>query len=314
MRWVLASLGMGLHLCLSACATDKAPPAHRDGGDDVVENREGTVSVNGAELYYSTRGSGPACLVLSAIGSEPYKRLTPPPLTERLRLVHVDLRGGGRSTGNPADLTFEVLADDLDAVRKELGVDQVAVLGHSILGALAIEYARRRPESVSHVILAGTPPNGDIPSLAAKGAAFFEEDASEDRKQVLRDNLANLPEEASMGESMYAQTPMRFYDARFDAAPLFAEAESNPELLAHIMGTLSPGWSIRAEPSSLRVPIFIALGRHDYVFPHYLWDDVVDTLPNATLRIFEKSGHQPFFEEPAAFADAVSQWMAADQE
>ncbi len=147
----------------------------------MVNNREGTVSINGAELYYSTQGSGPTCLVLSAIGSEPYKRLTPPQLADRLRLVYVDLRGGGRSTGNPADLTFEVLAGDLEA--------------------------------------------------------------------------------------------------------------------------------IRAESSSLRVPIFIAQGRHDYTVPYVLWDGVVDALPNATLRLFEKSGHQPFFEEPAVFADALSKWM-----
>lgn len=276
----------------------------------MVESREGTVSVNGAELYYSTRGSGPPCLVLSAIGSEPYKRLTLPQLAERLRLVYVDLRGGGRSTGNPADLTFEVLADDLEAIRGELGIDQVAVLGHSILGMLAIEYGRRRPESVSHVIVVGTPPSGDMASLAAKSSAFFEEHASEDRKQLLRDNLANLPEGASMEATMHAQTPMRFYDARFDAAPLFADADVKPGLLRHIMGTLTLGWTIGAEASSLRVPIFIAQGRHDYTVPHVLWDGVVDTLPDATLRVFEKSGHQPFFEEPVVFADALSKWMA----
>ena len=109
------------------------------------------VSVKGAELFYSTRGSGPSCLVLSAIGTEPYKRLTPPQLSDRLRLVYVDVRGSGRSTGDPTDLTFEVLAADLEAIRVDLGVDRIAVLGHSILGVLAIEYGRRRPASVSRV-------------------------------------------------------------------------------------------------------------------------------------------------------------------
>lgn len=51
-----------------------------------------TVSVQGAELYYATRGTGPACLVPSAIGTEPYKRLTPPQLSDHLRLVYVGLR------------------------------------------------------------------------------------------------------------------------------------------------------------------------------------------------------------------------------
>jgi len=107
------------------------------------------VSAKGAELFYSTRGQGPACLVLSAIGTRPYERMTPPELSDRLKLVYVDLRGGGRSTGDPADLTFDVLADDLEAVRIDLGVEKIAVLGHSILGILAFEYGRRRPASVS---------------------------------------------------------------------------------------------------------------------------------------------------------------------
>jgi len=279
------------------------------GVKDMVENKEGTVPVKGAELYYSTRGSGPTCLVLSAIGSEPYKRLTTH-LTKHLRLVYIDLRGGGRSTGNPTDLTFEVLAEDLEAIRCELGVDQVAILGHSILGVLAMEYGRRRPGSVSHVILVGTPPSGDMASLAAQSSAFFQEHASENRKQRLNHNMANLPEGASMGATMHAQTPMRFYDARFDAAPLFAEAVVKPELLGHIMGTLTPSWTIGSISSSLHVPIFIAQGRHDYTVPYVMWDGIADTLPNAVLRIFEKSGHQPFFEEPVLFADALSQWMA----
>jgi proline iminopeptidase len=275
----------------------------------VSEAKEGTVSVNGAELYYSTRGKGPTCLVPSAIGTEPYKRLTPPQLSDRLSLVYVDLRGGGRSTGNPADLTFEVLASDLEAIRGELGVDHVAILGHSILGVLAIEYGRRCLGSVSHVIAVGTPPTGDMALMSGKSASFFEEHASGDRKRLLQDNLAQLPEDASMGETMHAQTPMRFYDARFDATPLFAEADVKPALLEHIIGTLTFGWSFSAEPSSLQVPIFIALGRHDYVVPYVVWDGVADALPNATRRIFEESGHQPFFEEPEVFADVLSEWM-----
>ena len=203
-----------------------------------------------------------------------------------------------------------MLADDLEAIRGDLGVDRVAVLGHSILGVLAIEYGKRRPGSVSHVIAVGTPPSGDMASLAERSSAFFEEHASEERKRLLRENLASLPEDASMGATLQAQTPMRFHEARFDAAPLFAGADTDPGLLRHIMGTLTAGWNIRADPGSLRVPIFIALGRHDYTVPHVLWDGIVDALPDARLHLFERSGHQPFFEEPEVFAEAVSSWMA----
>jgi proline iminopeptidase len=267
------------------------------------------VSVENAELHCSIRGSGPSCLVLSGMGTRPYERLTPGTLSDHLRLVYVDLRGSGRSTGKPGDLTFDSLADDLEAIRVDLGVDRIAVLGHSILGILAIEYARRRPESVSHVIVVGTTPRGDMAWLSAKAAAFFGEDASEDRKEALRENLAALPPGASVMQTLLAQTPMRFFEARFDAGPLFAERAGNPQLLMHVIATLAPGWDVTADIASLRVPIFIAMGRHDYTVPWTLWTGIAERLPRTTLQIFDRSGHHPFFEEPERFVEAVTGWM-----
>ena len=58
-----------------------------------------TVTVNGVELFYTMHGTGPACLVPSAMGTAPYERQMPPRLLDHLTMVYVDLRGGGRSTG-----------------------------------------------------------------------------------------------------------------------------------------------------------------------------------------------------------------------
>jgi len=271
-----------------------------------------TVSVNGAELFYSTRGNGPLCLVLSGIGTKPYERMTPPQLTDRFTLAYVALRGSGESTGEPTDLTFDMLAEDLEAIRADLEVARIAVLGHSITSVLAIEYGRRCPESVSHVITAGALPSGDMTRLAAKATAFFERDASEERKQILRDNLAKLPAGASPGQFMFAQTPMRYFAPRFDAVALFAEAIARPEFLQHVLGPLTQDWDVTASSSGLRVPLFLAHGRYDYIVPYVLWDGIPAQLPNATLEIFERSGHQPFFEEPDRFVAAVTDWMARE--
>lgn len=261
-----------------------------------------TVSTKGADLYYTTRGRGPVCLVPSSMGTKPFELQMPSRLSDCFQLVFVDLRGSGRSTGNFADLTFDLLAEDLEAIRMDLGAEKVAILGHSILGSLAIEYGRRRPASVSHVITAGAPPRGDMAWVAAKSKEFFEADASEERKEILRDNLARMP-------PLLAQTPMRFFDARFDAAPLLADAVYNPAVFAHLLGPLTHDWDVTAGSDSLRVPIFLAHGRYDYVVPHHLWDGIVETLPDATFRLFERSGHQPFFEEPDEFVAAVLEWM-----
>jgi proline iminopeptidase len=267
------------------------------------------IAAQGAELHCTVRGEGPVCLVLSAMGTKPYERMMPAQLSERMRLVFVDPRGGGQSTGEAADLTFEVLAQDLDAIRSAMGAARVAVLGHSILGVLAIEYARRRPQSVSHVITVGTPPRGDMAWLAAKAAEFFEQDATEDRKCVLRENLEALGPDAPPGLAFIARTPTRFFDARADISSLFEGAEGMPALLGHLMGELTRGWDVTRDASSLRVPILLAHGRYDYTVPWVLWDGVAEKLPAATRRIFERSGHLPFYEEPKQFAKAVMDWI-----
>lgn len=164
------------------------------------------------------------------------------------------------------------------------------------------------------MIAVGTPPSGDLARLSAEAGRFFEQDASEERKWILRDNLAKLPPGASLGQTLFAQTPMRFFDARFDAAPLFAEAEFRPGLLKHIMGTLAPAWDVTVGSTALRVPILIAQGRYDYTVPCVLWEGIPPKLANATLQIFEQSGHQPFFEEPDQFAVALTDWMTGQRQ
>ncbi len=268
------------------------------------------VSVDGAELFYSTRGTGVPCIVPCILGTKQFERMTPPPLTDSFKFIYVDLRGGGKSTGDPGDLTFDVLASDLEAVRTHEGAERVVVLGYSIVGVLAIEYGRRCPGTVSHVIAAGTPPAGDVPKLVQAGTAFFEADGSEERKTILRENVAKLPPGTPPTQAVFAQTPMRFFDPRFDALPLFAEADFKPRLFERVLGPLTADWDVTVDMSSLCVPILLAHGRYDYVSPYTMWSGIVEALPDATQHVFERSGHQTFFEEPQRFAEVVREWMA----
>ncbi|MFN7962959.1 MAG: alpha/beta hydrolase [Thermoanaerobaculia bacterium] len=269
------------------------------------------IAVPGAELSCSVLGQGPTCLVLSSLGNEFYRRQFLPPIPDRLKLVFVDLRGTGESSGECSDLDFDRLAEDLEAVRRGIGAERVAVLGHSILGLLAIE-AGRRLTSISHIIAVGTPPSGDMAALSVKANAFFAEDASPERKARLAENFARLGPAPTLREGLLAQTPMRFFDWSFDAAPLFEGAVASEKLMSHLFGKLAPGWDVRTTAAQQRAPLFLAHGRYDYAVPSTLWEGIAEALPRTTRHLFEKSGHQPFFEEPEAFAEAVLGWMAQE--
>jgi proline iminopeptidase len=93
----------------------------------------------------------------------------------------------------------------------------------------------------------------------------------------------------------------------FDVAPLYATADVKPVFFAHLMGGLTASWEVTA--GELRTPLLVAHGKHDYVSPYTMWDDVLTKLPTATAVLFDRSGHQPFFEEPERFGEVMAEWM-----
>ena len=115
--------------------------------------REGYVPVDGAQLFTRTVGSGPPVIVLHGGPDFDHTYLLPEldQLAAHARLVYYDQRGRGRSAigVEPNDVSIASEIADLDALRRSLGVDAVAILGHSWGGLLAMEYTTRHPDRVS---------------------------------------------------------------------------------------------------------------------------------------------------------------------
>jgi len=88
--------------------------------------------------------------------------------------LRYDQRGCGLSDGAPASLSLEGWSTDLEAVANALGLSRFALFGMSQGGAIAIAYAARHPERVSHLVLLGTPVRG---MLHRDGTAEQQEEA-----------------------------------------------------------------------------------------------------------------------------------------
>ncbi len=76
--------------------------------------------------------------------------------------IRYDQRGCGLSDAAPASLSLEAWIGDLEAVANALGLRRFALFGMSQGGAIAIAYAARHPERVSHLVLLGTPVRGKL--------------------------------------------------------------------------------------------------------------------------------------------------------
>jgi pimeloyl-ACP methyl ester carboxylesterase len=88
-------------------------------------------------------------------------------------VVTYDQRGIGRSSSpqaDPANYTLEKYAEDLDAVREAIGIDQVHLFGHSWGGIVAMRYATLYPEQVRSILLMGSGPPTRAQTLKCQNA------------------------------------------------------------------------------------------------------------------------------------------------
>src|SRR5678809_905434 len=76
------------------------------------------------------------------------------------RLVRYDERGNGMSQRDVSDVSFDTWVRDLEAVVDAAGLDRFPLLGISQGGPIAVAYAVRHPERVSHLVLHGSYPTG----------------------------------------------------------------------------------------------------------------------------------------------------------
>ena len=315
-RWAFA-----LALSVSAaCATNPhrvlpAPAA-------AIATDTGTVVSSGFRLRYIAEGAGTPTLV---VGSAPYyARAFSRNLRKHLRLVFVDHRGftapPGRS--DTAAFAMDSLIDDIERIRRQLGLARVAIMGHSGHAFMALEYAKKYPANVSHVIMIGVAPDfGEANSRAIE--QYWQATASADRKAAMAANLQRVPDAAldrlaprdRFVASYVRDGPRAWYDPRFDASALWEGVEINMDMLNHVWGRTFAQIDITRGLNTLDRPVFLALGRFDYlVAPPRTWDRVRPVFRDLTVRIFERSGHTPQYEEAARFDEELVRWISGQRE
>lgn len=270
------------------------------------------VAADGTKLHYVVDGSGIPCVVVN--GSH-YQRVFSKDLRRHLKLVFVDFRHSSEAEAAAKldDITLDTLLDDIDQVRKALGFNRVAVMGHSLPSVIALEYARKYPEHTSHLILIGSPPSVIPPK---ESEAFWQSDASEARKLADKRNLERIKDEdlkkAPPGQAwklLFVRNGAHYwYDPSYDSSWMLEGIALNMNLMPRVAG-LFRDYDFGKRAPRATTPIFLALGRYDYLVPYHMWDGRKDSFPNLSYNLFEKSGHYPMFEEPALFEKKLLEWM-----
>lgn len=232
-------------------------------------------------------------------------------------MVFYDHRCNGRSEGaEVSSMTWENLTADAEALRQTLGFDKWAVLGHSFGGMVALEYALRYPQSLSHLLLLDT--CGDTrwvqqnaPEILAKrgySAATVKTAQRFFNGQIAPNEM--VPAMLKLARAYYRRlSPLLLTHE----VVLGLRIKSRPEALIFGYSQLLKGWTVMDRLSEIKVPTLVMAGRDDFQFPPEHQAALAAGIANAHLEIIERAGHNAPTERSAEVIRAVKNFMSATQ-
>jgi len=273
-------------------------------------------SIRGVSLFVKVIGQGyPLVLMHGGPGLDHTSLRALQPLADQFTLIFYDHRCNGRSEGaKVSSMTFENLTADADALRQTLGFDRWAVLGHSFGGQVALEYALRYPQSLSHLILMDT--GGDqwwvqhnAPELLESRG--FSSAAVQAARRFFSGQLA--PKEFFPVSMKYARA--YYYNssrwAMVRGAISGFDLKARPEATIFGYGQLLPGWTVMDRLSEIEAPTLVMAGRDDFLFPPEHQAALAGGIPDAQLEMIERAGHEAPSERPVAVVRAVRNFLGS---
>ncbi|MFI5285564.1 MAG: alpha/beta hydrolase [Candidatus Dormibacteria bacterium] len=251
---------------------------------------------NGIDIHYRISGDGPETVVLvNGVGDdlEGWAMQLDPLVAAGLRVITFDNRGVGRSSAPPGPYSSREMAADTKGLADAIGLSGFHLVGVSMGGVIAQEYALAYPDDLRSVVLANTFARPD----AFTRAAF--------------DTWGQVAESAGMQLMMRQQAPWVFSPAFYEAHPdqlatMVAEMERSSQpasaFSAQIAALVTHDSAERL--GSLQTPALVLAADDDIIIRLSLSHRLYEELPHGSWAIVP-GGHAAFVENPDPWNRAV---------
>jgi pimeloyl-ACP methyl ester carboxylesterase len=222
-------------------------------------------------------------------------------------LILPDTRGTGDSAvpADPSTYRCDRLARDVEALRAELGLERLDLLGHSAGGSLALVYASVYPERIGRLVLLspGMGPLGldvtDAQQQAAMRRRSGEPWYQEAQAAVQAAEAGDASAETRLGY-------MPFFYGRWDDAARahalvgFSERARAVQAGFHAAGAFDPP-AVRAGLARITAPVMMYVGQTEIGPTPDVAAEAVGLFPGWELTVQPGAGHYPWLDDPAWF-------------
>ena len=267
-----------------------------------MEKQNGFTEVNGTRLYYELAGSGHPLVLIHGFTLD--TRMWDAQFemfAQYYRVIRYDVRGFGKSA-LPTSESY-AHADDLKALLEHLGISHAYVLGLSMGGEIAINFALTYPETTRAL----------VPVDSALEGFQASEEWTEEWDELVR----------VLG-SMYREGRLQAAIEFWLNSPLLKPALEKPGLKFRLVQNADySGWHFFNEdpvrnpdpPAAQRldkinVPTLIIVGERDLPDFHAIADTLQQEIPNARKVVLPRVGHISSMEDPDRFNEVVLSFLA----
>jgi proline-specific peptidase len=278
------------------------------------------VTVSGGRSFeYVSQGKGPATLLVhpgGPGGTYHYLRALLKLASSNLRVVLFNPRGCGHSWApkRAGEYTIPNLAEDVEAIRRALKIEELHLLGYEAGGFVALEYAHRYPRLLTSLLLCGTA--GSAEEIRAANRLMFACASPRQRARLRAIGRAKAFDSPEYQE-LYDKIREPFYTRFLTETPRDLKATKlNPVVFRTMMspegdlyavdGTMKD-WDGRKYYSKIEVPCVVVAGRYDY----FLASSVVmaERIQPAHLRVLAQSSHLAILEQPREFLAIIREFL-----
>lgn len=284
-------------------------------------------SIRGTEIYFDVEGVGlapegdrmverqPAFILHGGPGGD-HTTFKPSfgALADRLQLIYLDHRGQGRSArGDPATYTLDEAVEDMEALRRHLGLGPIASIGTSYGGMVAMAHAARYPAAVSHLVLVVTAAHhGFLPAAQQIVDSRGTPEQKEAWAALLAGELTTLDKVQDYYMAMGPLYAYRFDKAAYEIGRRRTIPSPDAMNAAFAPGGFLRSFDLRPELSRIAAPTLILAGAHDWICPPAFSEEIHRLIPGSRLEIFKDSSHSIRGDEPERFFGEIRRFLGLD--
>ncbi|HSM71626.1 MAG TPA: alpha/beta hydrolase [Anaerolineales bacterium] len=227
-------------------------------------------------------------------------------------IVFYDQRGTGKSSvvekGGQCTLADQLT--DLEALQEHLEYDQIDILGHSWGGFLGMAYTARFPNKVHKLILV----DSAAPKLADTLFLFKNIFPETVERQNAVAFAVEMGDEDAIQSDLTEYVTMLCYSAeKRDAWVAQADTTGYRHHVNQMLWQDAQRFNLNPELRKFRQPTLVITGRYDINVAPSVAYEIHQSIPNSRFKVFEQSGHIPWFEEPDGFTHVVDEFLSESQ-